>query len=171
MTCKANVGTRKAPRPCGKATAKGMLAACEQHKTMMIPTGETGIYWRGSRYVAVTVHRGQQTKTAHRTLSDAREERKKDTRVRAASPARTPFDQYARPWIKNFQGRTGAGFDEGTRASYERALERYWIPHFRSTRAMSPRVHFTVTLLRTLDTTALTRQFGRDRCQRSDRGS
>lgn len=132
--CKANVGTRQAPRECGQPVAEGMLAACKDHRTTLIPTGETGIYYRGGSYVAVTIHRGRQTKTFHaskRLASEARGDRTGSTKQ--APTSRRPFDEYAREWVRSCQGRTRRGFDEDTRAAYERALELYAIPHFRST--------------------------------------
>jgi integrase len=133
-TCKANVGTRKDVRQCGKPIAEGMLAACKDHATKLIPHGESGIYYRGGSYVAVTTHRGRQTKTFHRTLSLARDARGDRTGTNRKVPAaRTPFDAYARAWVKTTQGRTARGFDDDTRASYTAALEAHAIPHFRAT--------------------------------------
>lgn len=132
--CKANVGTRTAPRECGQPIAKGMLAACADHRTAMIATDTPGIFYRGGRYVVVTRHRGRQVKSFHEKWSEAREA--KGDRTGSARPApqkKEPFDTYARAWINDYQGRTSRGFDEDTRASYERSLELYAIPHFRST--------------------------------------
>lgn len=133
--CKANVGTRKEPRPCGQPIAKGMLAACGDHTTALIPTSTQGVYARGGKYVAVSYRRGgKQHKTFHDTFELAKEA--KHDRSGSARPApqkKEPFDAYARQWIKDYQGRTSRGFDEDTRASYERALELYAIPHFGST--------------------------------------
>lgn len=133
--CRANIGTRKEPRPCGQPIAKGMLLGCADHRVALIPVvGSPGIFARGGSYVVVTRHRGKQIKSFHRTLTGAREA--KSDRTGTARPApqkKEPFDTYARQWIKDYQGRTSRGFDEDTRASYERALELYAIPHFRST--------------------------------------
>ena len=137
-TCLANTGTRQQPRPCGQPVAPGMHAACEDHKTAMIPVPKhPGIYTRGGSHVAVTVRHGKQHKSYHRTLAEAREAKSDRTGNRQAGrprELRQPFDTYALAWIDNYQGRGDRGFDEDTRASYKRALEAYAIPHFRSKR-------------------------------------
>jgi integrase len=128
--CRANVGTRNEPRPCGRPIAANMRAACKDHATTLIPTGESGIYYRGGSYVVVTVHRGKQTKTFHPTIGLAREARGDRTGTERKPPAaRTPFDEYALAWVDSCQGRTSRGFDADTRAGYKRALELYAIPH------------------------------------------
>jgi integrase len=130
-TCRANVGTRNQPRFCDKSIANGMLAACKDHATTLIPTGESHIYYRGGRYVVVTEHRGKQQKSSHRSLGLAREARGDRTGTnKQPRGSRDPFDRYAIHWIDNYQGRTARGFDEDTRASFKRALELYAIPHF-----------------------------------------
>jgi len=97
----------------------------------MAKTSTPGIYKRGSRYVLVTRHRGKQTKTFHKTLKEAREAKGDRTGTTRTPPqARTPFEDYAREWVKNCQGRTRRGFDEDTRKSYTAALEAHAIPHF-----------------------------------------
>lgn len=132
--CKANVGTRKEPRACGKPIANGMRAACEDHRTTLIPTGESGIFYRGGSYVVVTRHRGRQYKTFHHSIGDAREAKGDRTGSAKQRPeTRRLFDEYAREWVKNCQGRTRRGFDSDTRRAYTMALERYAIPHFRNT--------------------------------------
>jgi integrase len=84
--------------------------------------------------VVITRHRGKQVKTFHRTLELAREAKSDRTRTNRQAPqSRSPFDEYAREWVKNCQGRTRRGFDEDTRASYSASLEAHAIPHFGST--------------------------------------
>jgi integrase len=108
-----------------------MLAACENHRTTMIPTGKPGIYYRGGSYVAVTLHRGKQHKSFHRTLAEASEAKSDRTGTdRPAPTSKRPFDEYARAWVTTCQGRTRRGLDDDTRAGYSRALEQYAIPHF-----------------------------------------
>jgi integrase family protein with SAM-like domain len=132
--CKANVGTRKTPRSCGKPVVDGMLACCKDHSTSLVPTTTAGVYYRGGVYVAVWRHRGKQHKSFHRTLGEAREAKADHSGSAKPSPQiKAPFDEYARAWVKSCQGRTRRGFDGDTRAAYERALELYAIPHFRST--------------------------------------
>ena len=102
------------PRQCGKPIVTGMHC-CEDHKTTLIPYGESGAYTRGGSYVVVTVYRGKQTKTFHPTLALAGEAKGDRTgTTRKVPAARTPFDVYARDWIKNCQSRTRRGFDEDT---------------------------------------------------------
>ncbi len=108
-------------------------------------TGTPGIYRRHAAkcsrkgrctcpYVVITAHRGKQAKTFHRTLELAREAKGDRTRSdRQVPQSRRPFDDYAREWVANCQGRTARGFDEDTRKSYARSLELYAIPHFGST--------------------------------------
>ena len=82
-------------------------------------------------YVVVTRHRGKQHKSFHRTMKEAREAKGDRTRTTPSPPqARTPFEDYARAWVANCQGRTVRGFDEDTRKSYAAALEAHAIPHF-----------------------------------------
>lgn len=129
--CKANVGSRTEPHACGQRIAKGMLGACADHRTTMIPVaGSPGIFYRGGSYVAVTRHRGRQHKTFHHTLAEAREAKADRTgSARPAPQARSRFDEYARAWVANCQGRTRRGLDEDTRRAYTAALEAYAIPH------------------------------------------
>ena len=129
--CKANVGSRTDPRPCGQPIADGMLAACADHRTAMIPTDTPGIFYRGGRYVVVTRHRGRQVKSFHEKWSDAREAKSDRTgTARPAPQTKAPFEDYAREWIDHCQGRTARGFDPDTRESYRRALEIYAVSHF-----------------------------------------
>jgi len=132
--CTANAGTREEPRECAKPIAKGMLAACADHRTMLIPTGTPGIYARGGSYVTITRHRGKQVKSFHRTLAEAREAKGDRTgSIKQAPQTKRPFGEYALAWIATYQGRTSRGFDQDTRAAYRAALEHYAIPHFGST--------------------------------------
>lgn len=98
-------------------------------------TNTPGIYKRGGRYVVVTTYRGQQHKSFHRTLAEAREAKGDRTRSGASKRprSRVPFDEHARAWAASCQGRTARGLDDDTRESYRVALERHAIPHFRST--------------------------------------
>jgi integrase len=132
--CRANAGTREEPRECAKPIAKGMLAACADHRTTLIPTGTPGIYARGGSYVTITRQRGKQIKSFHRTLAEAREAKGDRTGSSKQAPqTRRPFDAYARDWVRNCQGRTRRGFDDDTRAAYAMALKGYAIPHLGST--------------------------------------
>jgi Phage integrase, N-terminal SAM-like domain len=131
--CKANLGTRKDPCLCGEPVATGMLQCCKAHADKMVRTKTPDIFTKGNRYVVVTTHRGRQVKSFHRTEAEARQAKGDRTRTdRKAPQSRCPFDQYAQAWVRSCQGRTQRGFDADTRAAYERALELYAIPHFRS---------------------------------------
>jgi len=77
----------------------------------------------------VTRHRDKQVKTFHRTLDLAREAKGDRTGTNREAPrSRRPFDEYAREWVANCQGRTVRGFDDDTRKSYEAALDA-WAKH------------------------------------------
>lgn len=134
-TCKANIASRNEPRElCDKPLANGMLAACEDHKTTLIPTGADGVYYRGGVYVAVWRHRGIQHKSFHAKFDEAREAKADHSgTARPALEIKDAFNTYALQWVDNYQGRTARGFDEDTRKAYKRALQLYAIPHFGST--------------------------------------
>jgi integrase len=84
-------------------------------------------------YVVITRHRGKQVKTFHASYELAREAKGDRTRTNRQAPqSRRPFDECAREWVANCQGRTVRGFDEDTRASYRAILEAHAIPHFGS---------------------------------------
>lgn len=90
-----------------------------------------GIYKRGSRYVVVWRHRGQQHKESFHTLSEAREaqgKRRQHGERRAYSRQR--FDEYAAEWIDTYRGRTARGLSESARTDYRRSIERWAIPFF-----------------------------------------
>jgi integrase len=109
------------------------MSTTNRNSPALIKTSTPGIYKRGSRYVVVTRHRGKQVKTFHRTLELAREAKGDRTRTKRQAPqSRRAFDEYAREWVANCQGRTVRGFDQDTRKSYAAALEAHAIPHFGS---------------------------------------
>jgi integrase len=96
--------------------------------------GHPGIYKRGSRYVVQWKHRGKLHKSSHRTLSEAARAKGRRMAGETEPAARQRFDAYARQWVKAYEGRTNRGISDGTRASYEDALERLAIPHFGTAR-------------------------------------
>lgn len=101
-----------------------MAAKLEKTKT-------PGVYKRGDRYVVVWRHRGKQHKSFHRTYAEAREAKARRMGGGPTAPeTKTPFDEYARAWIENCQGRTSRGLDEDTRKAYKAAIEKHAIPHF-----------------------------------------
>ncbi len=93
-------------------------------------TGTPGIYKRGSRYVVVWRHRGQQHKSFHRTLAEAREAKGSRQSGERQPATRKLFEDYAREWIEGYAGRTSRGFSEQARSDYRRSLETYIIPLF-----------------------------------------
>jgi integrase len=128
--CKANVGTRKQPRPCGEPVADGMLAACAAHKLALIPTSVPGIYYRGGQYVVVWRHRGKQHKSFHRTMAEAREAKGRRDGGDRKQPTRELLEDYAPAWIDGYSGRTARGFTDQARDDYRRTLDQYVIPFF-----------------------------------------
>ena len=97
-------------------------------------TRHTGIYKRGTRYVAVWENQGRQHKQAFRTLAEAQEAKNNRQGGDRRPTTRQFFEDYARDWIKGYQGRTDRGFSPTSRRDYERALEQYAIPFFKGWR-------------------------------------
>jgi integrase len=101
----------------------------------LIPVkGHPGIYKRGNRYVVAWKHRGKKRKSYHRTLTEATREKGRRASGATEPASRQRFDAYARDWVRTYQGRTGRGVSEATRASYRDALERFAIPFFGTAR-------------------------------------
>jgi integrase len=100
----------------------------------MEKTRHSGIYRRGSRYVAVWENKGRQHKQAFRTLAEAQEAKSNRQGGDRRPTTRQSFEDYARGWIAGYQGRTKRGFSETSRRDYERALEQYAIPFFKGWR-------------------------------------
>ena len=100
----------------------------------MEKTRHAGIDKRGSRYVAVWENQGRQHKQAFRTLAEALEAKNNRQGGDRRPTTRQSFEDYARDWIKGYQGRTDRGFSPTSRRDYERALEQYAIPFFRGWR-------------------------------------
>ena len=93
-------------------------------------TRHSGIYKRGSRYVAVWEHRGRQHKKAFPTLAEAREFKGQMASGNTQPVSRIGFEEYALEWIERFQGRTARGLRESTREDYRKALKARAIPFF-----------------------------------------
>jgi integrase len=97
----------------------------------LVRTSTPGIYKRGGRYVVRYRAGGKSRKAFARTLAEAREIQGKYRHDRRSGEAsREPFEEYARRWIDNYQGRTSRGLRESTRADYRHAIEAHAIPHF-----------------------------------------
>jgi hypothetical protein len=103
-------------------------------KPKPVKTTTPGVYKRGSRYMIVYRVDGKQKYESFRTLDEARRAKA----VRTADIARGEFEErsrttlheYARAWIKRYQGRGRRGFRDQTREEYERMLEAYALKFF-----------------------------------------
>jgi hypothetical protein len=97
-------------------------------------TRTPGIFKRGSRYVFSYRVNGKQRWESCRTLDEARRMKS----ARATDIERGEFEQrsritlheYARQWVKRYQGRGRRGFRENTRDEYRRVLNHYVFAHF-----------------------------------------
>src|SRR4051794_34534929 len=90
-----------------------------------------GIFRREGRFVVIWKYRGQQYKTYHRTLAEAREAKGRRDAGDRKPPARELFEDYALEWIESYRGRTKAGLSETSRADYRHSLDTYIVPHFK----------------------------------------
>ena len=129
--CRANVGTRGTPRPCGEPVAPGMLACCASHSRVLISVPRNpGIYYRGNSYVVRWKDRGVTHKQFFAKLDLAREfkgglDSGKTTRRPLAS--QTVADYYPE-WLDNYRGRTSRGLEESSRREYEISFRRHILP-------------------------------------------
>lgn len=94
-----------------------------------------GIYRRGTRYaVRFRDPQGRVRQRSARTIAEAKALRatlQADVhRGEFRELSRMRFEDYAREWIRLYQGRTGRGIRSATKADYERALEARAIPFF-----------------------------------------
>jgi integrase len=97
-------------------------------------TRTPGIYRRGDRYTFSYKVDGKQYWESARTLDEARRAKA----VRTADIARGEFEErsritlhdYAREWVKRYQGRGRRGFRDHTREEYERMREAYPLKFF-----------------------------------------
>src|SRR4051812_7781591 len=97
----------------------------------LVTTDVPGVYKRGSRYVAITRHKGKRYKTYHRTKSEAKAA--KGARDAGARPSsREPFDKYVERWLREYSGRTSKGLAATTRADYAYLLHEYAVPFFKT---------------------------------------
>jgi integrase len=97
-------------------------------------TATPGIYRRGSRYVVIWTHRGQQHKEAFRTLAEAREAKGRRQAGEKRPVAKVGFLEYYEQWIESYAGRTARGFSETTRPEYRRSIETYGKPRWKTWR-------------------------------------
>jgi integrase len=98
-------------------------------------TALPGVYRRGNRYVVTyTDPAGRRRKRSARTIAEARLLKAELTtdvaRGEFREHSRVRFDEYARQWIRTYQGRTGRGIRPTTVEEYRRDLEIHAIPYF-----------------------------------------
>ena len=103
-------------------------------KPKPVKTTTPGVYKRGSRYMIVYRVDGKQKYESFRTLDEARRAKAARTadivRGEFEERSRTTLHEYARAWIKRYQGRGRRGFRDQTREEYERMLESYALKFF-----------------------------------------
>jgi integrase len=92
--------------------------------------GEKGISLRDGKFVVRSPHRPGRPSTFDTITAARKEQARRRAGVKGAGME--PFEDYARLWIKRYQGRK-TSFDEDTRAAYADALERVAVPFFRRT--------------------------------------
>jgi integrase len=97
-------------------------------------TRTPGIFKRGSRYVFIYRVDGKQKWESARTLDEARRAKAARTtdieRGEFEVRSRVTLHEYAREWIKRYQGRGRRGFRDQTREEYDRMLEAYALKFF-----------------------------------------
>ena len=98
---------------------------------VMEKTKTPNVYKRGSRYVVVCRHKGNQHKSFHRTLSEAREAKGRRQAGERTPTTRQSFEDYAVAWLDGYAGRTSRGLSEPTRDAYRAAIEHRAVPFFR----------------------------------------
>src|ERR687889_6145 len=101
----------------------------------MEKTRHAGIYKRGSRYVAVWQDKGRQHKQAFRTLAEALKEKNTRQGGDRRPTTRRTLEDYAREWIRTYQGRTDRGFSATSRRDYGSLLKPRGCTSTRLTRA------------------------------------
>lgn len=100
----------------------------------MQKTRTPGIYKRGERYVFAYRVQGKQHWESCRTLDEAR----RNKAARQTDLARGEFQEqskitlheYAREWVKRYQGTGRRGFREETRSEYRALLDRYALSYY-----------------------------------------
>lgn len=98
-------------------------------------TSVPGIYRRGGRYVVTfTDPTGKRRKRSAATMAEARVLKASLATDVARGDFRelsdVTFDDYAREWVRTYQGRTGRGIRETTLEEYRKDLEIDPIPYF-----------------------------------------
>lgn len=107
-------------------------SATPEHRKLL-KTSVPGVFRRGSRYVAITRHKGKRVKSYHRTMTEAKEAKAaRDSGQRPTS--REPFERYAERWLDQYDGRNAGGLAPSTRESYAYMMRAFVIPFFRGTK-------------------------------------
>ncbi len=91
-----------------------------------------GIYRRGSSYVIIWEHRGQQHKETFATMAEAREKKGGRQSGEKRPVSKILFGPYFTSWIKGYAGRTSRGFSETTRPEYERPIKAHALPQWKA---------------------------------------
>jgi integrase len=96
-------------------------------------TSTPGVYRRGSRYVVTyTDPSGRRRKRSAATLAEARLMKSALTadvaRGEYRESSRVRFEDYARDWVRTYEGRTSRGIRPETIAEYERDLQLHVVP-------------------------------------------
>lgn len=99
----------------------------------LVRTSTPGVYRRGSRYVVVFRDpSGRQRRRSAGTLAEARLLRSSVlddvARGEFRETSRARLDEYARDWVRTYEGRTSRGIRPETIAEYERDLELHVLP-------------------------------------------
>jgi len=119
----------------------------------------SGVYRRGSRWVAVYREDGRQRKQSASTFREAREIKIRRTAEEASRRAGRTLHSYALEWVDHYAGRGANGvINDRTRREYRRLLIKYALAYFA-----------TDTLLRDIDEHGA-RGFVEWLCRRSDEG-
>lgn len=92
-----------------------------------------GIYKKGAAYQVRWRHNGRESSKSFRTLTLAKQFKKKVDAGETQPTSREPFNAYALRWVETYTGRTAKGVSDSTRASYRDTVERQAIPFFGTT--------------------------------------
>ncbi|MGD9573658.1 MAG: tyrosine-type recombinase/integrase, partial [Thermoleophilia bacterium] len=99
----------------------------------LVRTSTPGVYRRGSRYVVVFRDpSGRQRRRSAATLAEARQLRSTVladvARGEFRETSRARLDEYAREWVRTYEGRTSRGIRPETIREYGRDLELHVLP-------------------------------------------
>lgn len=120
-----------------------------QSKPMVPVPNHPGIFTRGSRFVVAYRVRGAQRKRAFRTLTEARRFKGQTDAGEPVAASRQSLIGYAEGWLATYSGRTSGGLSKRTRDSYDDAIKRVIVPHFRKTAPSLKLDEITPSMLKT----------------------